>query len=108
MTSPPLASFTPSGNQLMCTLLGRLGEAVDLVEKSRHLYRRDHRLAALVSHVPARASPRLFDVVRRDDAERDRQIELASYIHDAARRLARNKVEVRRLTADHRAGADDR
>src|SRR5206468_5134501 len=79
----------------------------ELAEPFGHLQGGLRGLLAAVADVPARARPRLLFGQRRDDAERGRHARGERDVANPGRRLARDVLEVRGLSPDHDADADD-
>src|SRR6476646_7546012 len=77
-------------------------------EECHHLDRSERCIPPLVAVHAAGASIRLFERVRGEQAEADRDIEFGARRREPARRLTRHEVEVGRLTANHGAERDDR
>src|SRR5678815_6152166 len=80
-----------------------LRRAIDLIEEVGHLEGGERRIPALVAMLTAGARFGLRHGVTRQDAERDRDVEVSAREREAPRRFARHVVEVRRIAADHRA-----
>src|SRR5215831_6687206 len=80
-----------------------LVRGIEAIEQVDHLQRGERRIPPLVAVRAARARLRLLVVVTGEDAESDRRIELGAGASEAARRLARDVVEMGRVAANHRA-----
>src|SRR5215510_8525576 len=79
----------------------------ELAEPFSHLQGGFRGLLAAVADVSARARPRLLFCQRRDDAERGGHTRRERDVANPGRRLARDVLEVRGLSPDHDADADD-
>src|SRR6185312_7352022 len=86
------------------TLIGWL----DLIQDVGRLERRYSGIPALVSVYPSSASERLIHGVARQQPEADRDAGVDAHQREAARRLTRNEIEVRRIAPNDRAECDER
>ena len=81
---------------------------LDPAQQIRELDRREGRIRALVAGLGAGALDRLLDRVRRQHAEGDRNAGIVRDTREPAGAFARDVVEMRRRTLDHRAERNDR